>query len=294
MKDYGVRVYRQGVDFRMDNRPRAIDGQAFLIPIGGTKYIHRPRGAISGLSKGSGRRLEFIAANVGVAFKMILTLTYRENPVEGECEAERNYRVAKRSKVDLNRFLTCTRHGLGHYLWVQEFQGRGVVHYHVLCEKEITEQRVRLVWCRAIDALHDPAALRYGVKVEAIRSREGAGSYVGRYIGKERQKSLPEGVHGAGRWWGRSRGLGLLLLEEVITCQRKAGDNVAFEVHVLRQCQRTLKSRPLRTLKSGPPLGAGRGGAGPFSVLTPGRVRVQVRGCGSPRWHVPGAGSCCL
>src|SRR5947209_188888 len=132
MKDYGVRVYRQGIDFRIDKRCRDPKGEAFIIPMGGSNYFRGPRGRISGLSLDSGRRLEFIAANVGICFSSILTLTYRENPVDGESDEQRNYRVALRGKQDLNRFLTCVRNEIGQYLWVQEFQERGVVHFHAL------------------------------------------------------------------------------------------------------------------------------------------------------------------
>lgn len=240
MRDYGVRVYRQGVQFKQDRRHRDLKGEAFVLPLRLQNAKHMRRGAVSGLSKMSARRLEFIAANVATPLTTILSLTYRENAVAGESDEQRNLRVARRSKLDLNRFLTCVRLEIGGYLWVQEFQERGVVHYHVLCEKPITEQRVRLVWCRAIDALHDQAALAYGVKVEAIANPVGARSYVGRYMGKQRQKSLPAGVSGAGRWWGRSRDLALDLVTEVVTCQYKAQEGNYTEIWVARQLRRYL------------------------------------------------------
>lgn len=240
MKDYGVRVYRQGVQFKQDRRHRDLRGEAFVIPLRLQHAAHMRRGAISGLSKMSARRLEFIAANVATPLTTILTLTYRENAGAGESDEQRNLRVARRSKFDLNRFLTCVRLEIGGYLWVQEFQERGVVHYHVLCERPISEQRVRIVWCRAIDALHDQASLAYGVKVEAIANPVGARSYVGRYMGKQRQKSLPTGVSGAGRWWGRSRDLQLDLVTEVVTCQHKAQEGNFTEIWVARQLRRYL------------------------------------------------------
>lgn len=251
MKDYGVRVYRQGVDFKQDRRPRDYKGEAFVIPLRLHHASQVRRGAISGLSKMSARRLEFIAANVATALTTILTLTYRENAGEGESDEQRNYRVAKRSKLDLNRFLTCVRLEVGGYLWVQEFQQRGVVHYHVLCEKPITEQRARIVWCRATGALGDEAALRYAVKVEAISNPVGARSYVGRYMGKERQKSLPPGVSGAGRWWGNSRGLQLDLVTEVIACAHKAQQGNFTEIWVQRQLRRYLTRVFGRKFKGG-------------------------------------------
>jgi hypothetical protein len=92
----------------------------------------RARGVIRGFSRGSRRRLEFVAANLEARFQTLVTLTYHANVERWEDDAERNRRVVLRSKRDLNRFLSCLRGEFGQYLWVQEFQQRGVVHYHVL------------------------------------------------------------------------------------------------------------------------------------------------------------------
>lgn len=251
LKDYGVRVYRQGIDFRADSRRRDLKGEAFIIPFRFAHWAHSKRGEISGLSKASAKRLEFIAANVRTPLTTLLTLTYRENAAEGETEKDRNLRVARRSKADLNRFLSCVRFELGAYLWVQEFQERGVVHYHLLCEKPIGEARVRLVWCRAINALGDKAALRHGVKVESVANPLGARSYVGRYFGKERQKKLPPGVEQAGRWWGRSRSMDLDVLTEVISWPQGAQGPSYVDVWVLRQLRRYMRSRLGWKFKSG-------------------------------------------
>lgn len=77
------------------------------------QWRHRRRGAISGLSKSSARRLEFIAANVGTPRTTPQTLTYREHPVAGECEQAHNFRVARRSKADLSPILTGVRLEIG-------------------------------------------------------------------------------------------------------------------------------------------------------------------------------------
>ena len=82
MKDYGVRVYRQGIDFKADSRIRDVKGEAFIIPFRFAHWAHTKRGAISGLSKASAKRLEFIAANVGTRLTTLVTLTYRENAAE--------------------------------------------------------------------------------------------------------------------------------------------------------------------------------------------------------------------
>lgn len=251
MRDYGVRVNRQGIDFRLDNRRRDPKGEPIYVPLRVGVYGRRQRGPITGQSPGSARRLEMLAANVATPLTTLLTLTYRENPREGESDEERNRRVAKRSKADLNRFLTCVRAELGEYLWVQEFQERGVVHYHLLSEHAISERRARLAWCRVSEALHDPSALRYAVKVEPIANPLGARSYVGRYMGKERQKRLPKGVAGAGRWWGRSNGLALALVMEVVSCQERALEGNYVEERVARHLRRYLSRRFRRKFRGG-------------------------------------------
>jgi hypothetical protein len=171
-----------------------------------------------------------------------MTLTYHANVERWEDDADRNARVAKGSKGDLNRFLSVLRREAGAYLWVREFQDRGVVHYHVLVEGAVSEERVRVVWCRAIGALDDVHALRYGTKVEAIQSEKQARWYLGHYVGKARQKELPRGVAGAGRWWGRSRGLELAKLDEVVSSEGGTAWANPARVRVVRSARRFVGS----------------------------------------------------
>jgi hypothetical protein len=150
-------------------------------------------------------------------FKSLVTLTYHAETESWEDADGRNLRVVRRSKHDLNRFLNCLRRELGQYLWVQEFQSRGVVHYHVLCEGEPSHERVTWAWLRATGEWRDEHATKHAVKVDPVRGDREVRSYVGRYLGKGRQKTLPAGIDGAGRWWGRSRGLGLVMLRQIVT-----------------------------------------------------------------------------
>jgi hypothetical protein len=181
-----------------------------------------------------------VAANAAVAFRTHMTLTYHANVERWEEDGERNARVARRSKRDLNRFLSALRKEAGAYLWVREFQARGVVHYHMLTEGAVSEERVRVVWCRAIDALGDVHALRYGTKVEVIENQLRSRSYLGRYVGKERQKALPAGVAAAGRWWGRSQGMELDLVLELVSCEAGGTRANPARVRVLRSVRRFL------------------------------------------------------
>ncbi len=236
VKDYGLRVYGHGLHLHGDGRLRgkAGSGRVFIVPP--PKIVRGGLRRVAAFSRPSQRRFEFVAANVTGGFRTHLTLTYHANLVEWEDDGARNGRIAQRSKADLNRFLSCLRAALGRYLWVQEFQRRGVVHYHVLCEREVDEARATVAWCRATGEMDDAAAIRHAVRVQAVgvADEAKARAYLSRYLGKRRQKLLPAGVESAGRWWGRSRGLALVPRVEVIVCEAKT-------VHVHAGCARVVR-----------------------------------------------------
>ncbi len=242
VKDYGLEVYRYGAVIHGDGRRRLV-GPFGRMMVESCAGRGSQRGMVQAFSRAAQRRLAFAAANVEGRFRCLITLTYHANVESWEDDAERNRRIALRSKRDLNRLMSCLRGQLGHYLWVQEFQARGVVHFHLLAERIVSQERVALVWCRASDALDDGDALRHAAKVEVIEDERRVRSYVGSYLGKARQKVLPPGVECAGRWWGRSRGLRLALLEEVVTCE--AGDTFAVRegVRIVRCVRRYLSKR---------------------------------------------------
>jgi len=242
MRDYGVQVFRNGAVFHGDGRKRkrSILGHKYLAPH--ERRGHGARGVIRGFSRSSQKSLEFVAANIAGRFQSLLTLTYHGTEIGGEDAKDRNRRIARKSKRDLNRFLTCLRPEIGGYLWVQEFQERGVVHYHVLCEGTPSQERVAVAWCRATGELDDVAAMRHGAKAERIESEHAARVYLGRYLGKARQKVLPLGVDGAGRWWGRSRSLELVLLEEIISGEAKQARPIREGLQIHR-CLRKYVSK---------------------------------------------------
>jgi hypothetical protein len=114
-----------------------------------------------------------------------------------------------------------------------EFQERGVIHFHLAFEGEVSQSRLSLVWCRATGEINDEAALRIAVKVEPIRAERGVRSYLGHYLGKGRQKQQPAGVERAGRWWGRSKGQPMKPRLELVTCERDGAKRHPLEVRVL-------------------------------------------------------------
>lgn len=202
-------------------------------------------------SPASAKGLAFVAANAATGFRSLLTLTYHAVGDEWVSDEARNLAVVKRSKTDLNRFLSAMRGELGAYLWVQEFQARGVIHYHLLCQGLPSPERVGLVWCRATGELDDAAALRHAAKVESVTSERAARGYVGRYLGKARQKVLPPGVAGAGRWWGRSRSLQLVLLEEVVAGEAGLARAIPEGVRIVRCLRRYVSKVFKRKFRSG-------------------------------------------
>ncbi len=217
MQNYGMQVFRNGLIVHRDGRPRRPSWVKWMSLLPARPSWWGRRGRVKKLTDASRRRMEFVSANVSTPLRTVITLTYHAVAGRGESDALRNYRIVTRGKRDLNRFLSCMRRELGAYLWVQEFQERGVLHYHVLCEHEVRQERVAVVWCRATEELDDPGAIRHAVLVEAIDEEGAARKYVGRYVGKGRQKQLPPGVAQGGRWWGRSRRLTLALVDEIVT-----------------------------------------------------------------------------
>ena len=215
MKEHGLRIFAGGFVLHGDGRRRywSKDG---VEEIEKREQGRGRRGGVKAFSETSRKRLELIAASASNEFRSLLTLTYHARAEAWEDDATPNGRIVARSKRDLNRFLTTMRRELGAYLWVQEFQVRGVVHYHALCEGEVSEERVALSWCRATEELDDAAALKHATRVDRVESQGSAKWYVARYIGKARQKLLPAGVEAGKRWWGRSRSVELQVLADVV------------------------------------------------------------------------------
>lgn len=250
VQGYGLRVYRHGVELKSDGRTRQRLPGGYRIIVRQPRRAHF-RGRIRAWSPASAKRLAFIAANVDLFFKVHVTLTYRAKQAEWETEGDRNRRFVQRCKADLHRFLRALHGELGEYLWVREFQARGVVHYHLLAEMDLPESRATECWARATGQLADDAVLAHGVKVDSIRSQGGARSYLGRYIGKEKQKELPAGVDGAGRWWGRSRGLPLALLEDILWLDRSEGFKRPAQLRIVRVLRRYIGKRFRRRYRGG-------------------------------------------
>jgi hypothetical protein len=58
-----------------------------------------------------------------------------------------------------------------------------------------------------------------------------------------RQKQLPEGVDGAGRWWGRSRSLDLVVLEDIVWLDLEEGVTREAELRIVRILRGYIRRR---------------------------------------------------
>ncbi len=183
---------------------------------------HCQRATIKTFSRASRQRLAFVAANTATIFRTMITLTYpNEFPSDG-----------KLVKRNLRAFLKFALHHLFPrpedaeriaYLWFLEFQARGAPHIHMLLDAEmpaafdhirIIRERVAAAWYRIVGS-DDQRHLFAGTRCEAIREQDGAAHYAVKYAHKMRQKAVPSDYQNVGRFWGHSRGVTPVPIEEI-------------------------------------------------------------------------------
>jgi len=180
--------------------------------------IHR-RGIIRNATVRTLIRAGFAIANAPVDFDLMTTLTFRERPAEAK-KALRAFCSSETIKPMLGAA----------WGWVQEFQERGVVHYHLLHTKEalaghwepgdtpwrtvgkgkrartvlggLAEQDIAEEWMSATgDNSYKSHRYNFGGITEVMRDPAAAGAYLGNYFSKMGQKQLPEDEPPQGRWW---------------------------------------------------------------------------------------------
>lgn len=221
-------------------------------PAGPSRAPSATRGEVRQFSDVSRRRLSWIYAQ-GPWVSMI-TLTYHNDfpdPVEG--------------KRQLGRWLEgLTRRGI-RYLWVLEWQRRGVPHYHVwldhsfadcpLSEDKIRQHSWRPLmesWLRISGQDSDDAARSFSLHQRSYVDWEirVGNNYAAKYAEKQQQKGLPPGVETYGRWWGCSRGVNLPESVRIIDVDPESPDcQLTESVIYRRQVRRALsawKNRPRR------------------------------------------------
>ena len=168
----------------------------------GSRLKSAARGQINAFSDASRRRLRFSAANSSSELISQMALTYHNSNPSGSDV-----------KKHLNAFLTWLRRRVPAlaYLWVLEFQTRGVPHVHLFLNipaepgGELQNDMAR-AWNRITDESKSHLAFHQHAK-NFIAWDMGSASYLTKYLDKEAQKSVPEGFGWVGRFWGASRGL---------------------------------------------------------------------------------------
>jgi hypothetical protein len=149
----------------------------------------------------------------------MLTLMYHGayNYSSGGAIDELDFRKSKRH---LNAWLQNLRDRNIQYLWADEFQRRGVVHYHVIMDRRFDDcalwddkgknswRPLMESWLRITGQDEDKAAVDVALHQATYTHWNVFGrGYLSKYLQKSEQKGLPQGVRRFGRWWGCSRDL---------------------------------------------------------------------------------------
>lgn len=177
--------------------------------------IHRPkyllekrttpppgRSDIEGFSDASRRRLRFLAGNTSTRLISQFCLTYHQSIPDGTT-----------IKNHLNAWLVNLRRRFPEvgYLWVLEFQTRGIPHFHVWLNLAHDLPGLRNILAKSWNRIAEPGNETHfqfhNHKKNFIAWEMYNASYACKYLDKQGQKAVPEGFASVGRFWGNSRGL---------------------------------------------------------------------------------------
>lgn len=171
-----------------------------------------PRAEVQGFSEKSRRRLRFLAGNTSTRLISQFCLTYQDARPDG-----------KTCKKHLNAWLQRIRILFPDvaYLWVLEFQSRGVPHFHVWLSLHHETPGLRSILAKAWHRIADPDSPSHLAfhqhRDNFIAWDMYSPGYLVKYLDKQHQKAVPAGFTGVGRFWGNSRGL--LAIPEEITAE---------------------------------------------------------------------------
>ena len=159
------------------------------------------RGTINQFSEKSQARLKHRCDNSGHRVRSQYLLTYHnQGPKDG-----------KEAKAHLNSFLKVLKRaypGIG-YIWVLEFQVRGVPHFHIFLTVPPDEQgseHLALAWVRITKGTEEQ--LKRHLFHSWIPWEMASSNYVLKeYCTKIAQKDVPPEYQNVGRFWGNSRNM---------------------------------------------------------------------------------------
>lgn len=166
------------------------------------RYSWAARGEISSFTPQSKKRLKFKASNSFPELISQFGMTYHKTIPDG-----------RTTKKHLNQFLTELRQTYPYvkYLWILEFQSRGVPHYHLFLSLSHGTKGLHKYLAETWHRIAEPKSREH--KRFHIHEKNfipwdmGSGSYLCKYLDKEHQKVVPKGFTGVGRFWGTSRNL---------------------------------------------------------------------------------------
>lgn len=168
-------------------------GTILTMTLKGVNKTPAKRGACSHYSTFSRKRLSDLLSSLHFSMTDFVTLTYY-----GEVGIEQ-------AKRNLKTFFQLARikYPRLRYLWAQEFQARGVVHFHVLVDVKLPTKTclVGESYRQVLDTTWWPYGSAIVVPVD---NDGGLSKYLCDDISKENQRA---GHYFVGRWWGCSRGL---------------------------------------------------------------------------------------
>lgn len=158
------------------------------------------RTEINSFSSKSRSRLKFTAGNSPQLVSQF-GMTYHKATPDG-----------REVKRHLNLFLNSVKRHYPwfQYLWILEFQSRGIPHFHLFCNLDIqddTRANLASIWHRIAEPESTQHLRFHRNRKNFIEWDMGTGAYLCKYLSKESQKCVPDGFTGVGRFWGNSRGL---------------------------------------------------------------------------------------
>lgn len=159
------------------------------------------RKEIQSFSEASKRRLRWAASNAFPVLTSQFGMTYHNSFPDG-----------RTVKAHLHRFLVRLQASFPcGYLWILEFQKRGVAHVHLFLTLAQETPGLHDFMARTWNRIAEPgdgAHLSVHLHERNFISWDmGSGAYLCKYLDKAHQKAVPVDFTGVGRFWAASRGL---------------------------------------------------------------------------------------
>lgn len=163
----------------------ALQGTHYKATVLDSPYIKEPphkRGAIKQFSKAARKRLFVLFHKMNVVSFLFITLTYGQH-----------FPTAKDSKRHLKMFIQRLKRKYPNVagVWRIEFQKRHAPHYHLLLTnvKFIPKEEICSMWEEVIGQRFVNQTGKTFTRVERIKSKKHALSYVSKYVGKVEKRA---------------------------------------------------------------------------------------------------------